>query len=160
MKFPPVLCGLALLASVNLLFVSQVAAEDDPPPPPAPPPLSASAATIDFGSETTAHPRKHDSTFAQLALNPGQAVTIILQFDPSLSGQSVNVDVLDGGEITAPEQGLVIAQDGALQFQFQAGTNPGLVRIVVHQEGDGDTLEFWVIDNDNTDDNPAALSEN
>ncbi len=128
MKIVSLLTRLVFLASVNLLAISYLAAQSDSGPPPAAA-LNASSATIDFGADTISEPRKKDSIFAEVALEPAQTVIITLQYDPALSGQAVNVETLDGGQITAQDQGLVIGQDGVLRFQFQAG---GRSRAVSH----------------------------
>ncbi len=148
-------CIVAFLGYAHAI-PSLRAQEEDPPPVP---PLVTSSVTIDYGSETI-QPIKHDSTFANIPLNPGQAVTITVQFDLALSGQTVVADSLDGGQLTVGEQGLVIDQNGILTFQYQADTNPGLCRILLHQLGDGDTIQFWVIDTAHPGDNPPDLDGN
>lgn len=155
--------ALAFFAAINIIAIPRLSAQSDsdplPTPPPTPPPLSASSATIVFSPDDTAQPKKHDGKFAQVGISPGQTVTISLQYDASISGQSVIADPLDGGQIITPEEGLKADENGVVTFQYQAGTTPGLCRIILHQTGDGDTIQFWVIDTTHPGDNPPSLSE-
>jgi flagellar hook protein FlgE len=156
--------ALTFFAAINIIAIARLSAQSDsdplPTPAPTPPPLSASGVTIYFGPDDTAQPKKHDGKFAQVAITAGQTVTISLQYDTAISGQAVVVDSLDGGEITMPEEGLHVDETGVVTFQYQAGETPGLCRIVLHQAGDGDTVQFWVIDTSHPGDNPPSLPEN
>lgn len=139
---------------------SQSESDPQPTPAPTPPPLSAYSATIYISQDNTVQLEKHDSTFDRVALNPGQTVTVALQYDATAAGQAVMADALDGGTITVPEGGLVIDGNGVLTFQFQAGTAPGSCRVSIHQAGDGDKVQFWVINQAQPADNPPELPDN
>jgi hypothetical protein len=156
--------ALTLFAAINIIAIVRLSAQSDsdplPTPPPAPPPLSALSAIIAFSVDDTARPNKHDGKFAQVGISAGQTVTISLQYDTALSGEVVVADSLDGGVVTVPEEGLHVDETGVVTFQYQAGETPGLCRIVVHQAGDGDTVQFWVIDTSHPGDNPPSLPEN
>ena len=154
-KLPSNLLGLAFLASVYLGLSTAARAQDDGGPQPI---LSrALAATVDYGNDAVFQPTKHGTDFDELGLDPGQTVTITVQFPVELAGQTLLVEPFDGGLLTLSEGGLILADDGTISFQFQASGIPGACRVVVHQPDDINVVRFWIMDLDYPDNNPSGL---
>lgn len=122
-------------------------------------PGSTLQATITSASGAERHLPSHNYVVDRVGLGPNQMVTVTLQFPTDLSGKPVRVASLDGGEATADHrmEDLFVGEDGTLAFYFQAGSGPGLYRIMVHQEGDDYRLEFWVLDPDHPQNNPPRV---
>ncbi len=117
----------------------------------------ALAATVDYGNDTLFQPAKHGTDFEQLGLLPGQVLTITFQFPVELAGQVIIVDPLDGGTVSAPEEGAIVGADGNVTFQFQAGDAVGACRLAVHRPDDVNTIQLWVVDSEHPENNPENL---
>jgi hypothetical protein len=52
---------------------------------------------------------------------------------------------------------LLIGEDGAARFQFHAGASPGLYRLMIQLEADTYQLEFYVLNLNHPEQNPARL---
>ena len=154
MKVPLGSIGLAVLVSVHLAFSTTARAQEGEPQPIV---SRALATTVDYGNDAIFQPAKHGTDFDQLGLNPGQTVNITVWFPAELAGQIIIAEPLDGGTLFIPETGLVIATDGTVLFQFQAGDWPGACRVAVHQPDDQNLLNFWVIDLEHPENNPPGL---
>lgn len=146
---------LALFATGLLIFSSDAVAQDGGPPPPTP--SRAISATIDYGNDSIFQPAKSGVDFEQYGLDPGQTVTLTVQFPVELAGQVIIPEPLDGGILTIPEDGLFVAADGTVTFQFQAGSSVGACRVTVHQPDDMNILHFWIVDTAHPENNPANL---
>jgi hypothetical protein len=144
-------------AAAGLFFTYSIAraqSEDEPQPVTS----RALAATIDYGNDAVFQPIKHGVDFDEFGLDPGQTVTLTVQFPVELAGQPIIAEPLDGGLLTVPDEGLFVNSDGMVVMQFQAGTDsPGACRIAVHQPDDSNILHFWIVDPDHPENTPANL---
>jgi hypothetical protein len=94
---------------------------------------------------------------SRVGLDPGQVVTITLQFPPNRIADKVVLEPLDGGVVFAP--GLpALSAAGILQFQFQANQNPGLTQVRVGLGADDFGLQFYVLDSKHPGNNPRIPS--
>lgn len=153
-KIPLGIVGVAAAAGLLLSVSTPSAHAQDEPQPVISRALSAN---VDYGNDAVFQPAKAGIDFAQLGVRPEQSVIITVQFPLEMVGQLIIVEPLDGGIITIPDDGLHVAEDGTINFPFQAGDNVGACRITVHQPDDMNVLHFWIIDNENPENNPANL---
>jgi hypothetical protein len=70
------------------------------------------------------------------------------------AGATVTVRPLDGGEVI----GGISVTNGSASIAFQAGSQPGLYRVVVDGDGTTATLQFWVVNPLNARANPPVLN--
>jgi hypothetical protein len=131
--FPP---GLAILASVNLLFATFFGSH-------------ANAQTTEATMEVTSTSEPGNCPIQQglaagVTLQPAQAVSVALQFPTSYAGQPVLVGPLDGGEVTA-EENLSVSSEGKVEWNFQAGSARGLYRVSLQVGLEQHLLQFHVI---------------
>lgn len=151
------IAGLVFLTS--LLVISPAArAQDDLPPVVS----RALSATVDYGNDADGNdlsfqPAKQGIDFGQLGLRSGQSITVTVQFPVELAGQAIIAEPLDGGVITIPDNGLVVAADGTVTFPFQGGDNVGTCSITVHQPDDMNVIHLWIIDAAHPENNPSDL---
>jgi hypothetical protein len=156
MKNVPVrIAGLALVASGLFGLSTVVRAQDGTP---APINSRALAATVDYGNGNVFQPAKSNTAFQCLGLDPGQFLTITVQFPTDLAGQPMIVEPLDGGLLTFPDGGFVVDANGKVTFQFQAIDLTGLCRIGVHQPDDSNFVQLWVVDPDHSESTPPDLA--
>jgi hypothetical protein len=101
-----------------------------------------------------------DYNLGRAGLSPEQVVTVTLQFpQQTMKGQPVSVSSLDGGSLSSVDgaSDLKVSEDGTAPFQFHAGHQPGLYRLII---GFGTALyhlEFYVLDLQNTERNPPRV---
>jgi hypothetical protein len=156
MKSVPVgIAGLTLVASGLLGFTSLARAQEEDEPQPIV--SRALAATVDYGNDAIFQPAKHSTDFELLGLQPGKIVNMTVQFPVELAGQAMLAEAMDGGALILPEGGLVVAADGTVAFQFQAGESQGACRIAVHQTDDSNFIQLWVVDPDHPENTPPDL---
>ncbi len=84
-------------------------------------------------------------------------VDISVQYPRANAGRLIVVEPLDGGRLIANSARLLIAPDGTLAFRFQAGQEPGVYQISLHDGAEELGVEFWVLDPDHPDHNPPGL---
>ncbi len=150
--------ALARVAAAAALFgMSSPARAQEGDPPPEAIVSRALAATVDYGNDAVFQPAKHDTTLDRLGLDPQQTVNVTVQFPVEMAGQSILAEALDGGVVTLPDGGLIVADDGTVSFQFQASDASGCCRLAVHQPDDSNFLLFWVIDPDHLENTPPDL---
>lgn len=156
MKIIPLgIAGVALAAGLlSFVLPPSARAQDGDPQPVISRALSA---TVDYGNDAVFQPVKQGVDFEQLGLRPEQAVTVTVQFPVELAGQSIVAAPLDGGVLTIPDDGLIVASDGTVTFPLQAGESVGACRIAVHQPDDMNVIHFWIIDAENPGNNPENL---
>lgn len=156
MKHVPLgIAGLAFLASGLFGFTALSRAQDGTPPPVT---SRALAATIDYGNGNVFQPAKSNTAFQCLGLDPGQLLTVTVQFPSDLAGQTIIVEPLDGGSLTFPDGGFFVDSQGNVTFQFQAVDLTGLCRIAVHQPDDSNFVQLWVVDPDHPENTPPDLA--
>lgn len=100
-----------------------------------------------------------DYNLGRAGLGPEQLVTVTLLFPQDTKGQPVSVSSLDGGSLSSVDgaSDLKVSEDGTAPFQFQAGHQPGLYRLVVMFGAAFYHLEFYVLDPQNTQRNPPRV---
>jgi hypothetical protein len=84
----------------------------------------------------------------------GYTVIIQLQLADRSPESPIVVQALDGGNVGQN----AVDPDGTVSFAFQAGTQPGLYRVLVKSGGTTATLRFWVPDQQHPETNPPALT--
>jgi|ERR1700730_2028352 len=164
--------------------------QDLPPPP---------YATITYSS-TQSPPQTvvvpcAKGVFALVGLQPDQIIQVTVQYPvvqptppsvPPLAnlfvvpGAIINAEPLDGGTVTVPTGGLVVASNGTVTFTFQATHDPGVNQISLRQAFPAPStdpiptvpqanigvglarqelgLQFWVNDTANPKNNPAMIT--
>ena len=75
----------------------------------------------------------------------------------TMAGQTFAAEALDGGNVIVLGQSLTADQNGGLTFKFQAGDSVGHYRVLVHQGESSQTLQFWVRDLNNPQNNPPLF---
>lgn len=100
-----------------------------------------------------------DYMLGRAGLSPEQSVTVTLQLPVDMRGQPVFVSSLDGGSISSLDgaSDLRVTEDGTALFQFHAGYQPGLYRLVIMLGAAFYHLEFYVLDPQNTERNPPRV---
>ncbi|MFN2622964.1 MAG: hypothetical protein ABR611_08980 [Chthoniobacterales bacterium] len=151
-----------------------------PPPIPSPPPsISVSklrvqphrVATVTYPDQSTVLTRAAAGTFQMLAARPGELVTVVVPIPVTAVPVVASVQALDGGyfatlpsalnpssPISPPVVVAVPVVNGKLTFNFQAGTYPGLYRVLVQGIGRPATLQFWVQNVQQPKTNPWAVN--
>lgn len=133
----------------------------------APPPLFAQSPDIPVSvlvtSASGAKRQLPGSNYmlGRAGLSPEQIVTVTLQFPRQQAGQLVSVSSLDGGAVSLLEDdkssALFVSEDGTAPFQFHAGHQPGLYRLIIMFGAAFYDLEFYVLDFQNTQRNPPRV---
>jgi hypothetical protein len=145
-------------AIICAVTVSDVSRGVVPPNMPTAPPNLA-VAVVTYGSTGGfAVSRCPKGIFELVAVQPDQTVQVTIQYPASQALQTVLAETLDGGAITFPAGGSVIGADGTLSFTFQAGHDPGLNQVSLRAGVQELGLQFWVLDTQNPQNNPLALS--
>jgi hypothetical protein len=115
--------------------------------------------------------------FELVGLQPDQVVQVVVQYPTNQALQVVNLEALDGGIILPPTVGpvnpprgpltvpvqpvslsLVISTDGTVVFTLQATHNLGRNQIRLRQGSQELGLQFWVLDPQNPQNNPPAIT--
>lgn len=132
--------------------------------PPAPPPGALSfapveaTASIDVGASDLVTAFCLKGSCELVGLQDGQTVAIAVQFPGAREGEVVTLEALDGGEVSRTGRGFYVDSDGTTQFTFKAGHPPGVYRVAMRREGQEIDLQFWVLDNQNTANNPPVVN--
>lgn len=113
------------------------------------------SATITFANAKSLTTKTQAEQF--VSINPGEKVSVQLQFPPTLATSAVIVQPLDGGIISAADQNNAVGLDGKASLQFRAGMQPGLYRVLVIAGGTSSAIQFWVADATNPPANPPTL---
>jgi hypothetical protein len=111
-------------------------------------------ATIVFGDASVARPRAANAKFQLVKVRASESVAIALPLPPGAVAASLQTIALDGGTVVP---GASIT-NGAAAISFQAGTQPGLYRLLVNGAGPTVTLQFWVPNPQNPAANPAVVN--
>jgi hypothetical protein len=146
------IAGLLLVAAATLSAI--IPAKGDPPPPiPSPPPIITLAvppprvqprrlATVTLSDASVVVTRAAAGKFQMVAARPGELITVIVPFPPLALGTTAAVSALDGGKLIGTSPVPII--HGAATIHFQAGSQPGLYRVLVLGLGPAATVQFWV----------------
>jgi len=118
----------------------------------------SATATIDFGNNQSVTANSNGTTFDRVGLQPNQVVDVTVQLSPVIAGRTIIVEPLDGGRVIGPASELVVAADGTFSFRFQAGGEPGIYQVTLHDGAQEIGLQFWVLDPQNPQNNPQVLT--
>jgi hypothetical protein len=94
-----------------------------------------------------------------IGLQPNQAVAVVVQYPLSSVGRRIAVVPLDGGRILGASKQLVVDAAGTIQFQFQAGTDPGIYQVSLRDSAQEIAVNFWVLDSDTPENNPIVVNQ-
>lgn len=103
------------------------------------PPVSATITFANGGSITISS--NDQQVFSPVDILPGEVPGVQLQLPPNFVNTPVGIETMDGGH--TPDE-LQVAEDGSAAFAFQAGTQPGLYRIVLRTADSSVLLQFSV----------------
>lgn len=131
----------------------------DPPAPPQERPQSSTEAiaVIRAGLAQPVIVKSSDGSFAQVGLKRRALVDITVQYPVAKAGHAIMAAPLDGGRVIAPPS-LVVARDGVIRFQFQAGNEVGAYQVALHDGAQELGLHFWVLDELHPERNPAVIN--
>ena len=85
--------------------------------------------------------------FPQIDIDARQKIALSVQYPGGVAGQKVNVQVADGGGLGNDYQMAIqesLDASGGLSFNFQAGSEEGIYRIIIDNNGLTQTFRFWV----------------
>lgn len=129
----------ALAACCVLFFAANLNGQTPLPTPPPLPSDGSPTASILFPDGRTLPIQSRDGQFPLVIGYAGQTVSVQCRIPAVLLSRLV-IQPLDGGTLSASPP----AADGTTTLQFQAGTQPGLYRIMVILGSRSATLQFWV----------------
>jgi hypothetical protein len=121
-------------------------------------PQAARAAQITMGDGTGVDLKFTGPRSRRVRLLPGQQVTIVMHYDPALSGVILDAAALDGGQVSFAGRRIVIDDSGTAVFQFGGVQKPGLYRVALNCAGAVSTLQFWVVGPDGSGDDASLLA--
>jgi len=121
-------------------------------------PALDATATIDFGDNQSVTANSNGAIFDRVGLQPNQVVDVTVQFSPGAAGRTIIAEPLDGGRVIGSTSKLVVAADGTLSFSFQAGHDPGVCQVSLHDGAQEVGLQFWVLDQQNPQENPPVIN--
>ena len=117
-----------------------------------------STATVTLGSNQVVTTANGRGVFSLVGLQPDQTVGVKVQYVSSAANHVISGDALDGGQVLTGSQGIVVAADGTFSFQFHAGQSPGLYRLTLRDGNEAMSLQFWVLDPSNAQNNPGCIT--
>lgn len=132
--------GLGVLASSNLLSFQHLGAQSQ-----------NVTATIQFSNGQTVVTDFSDP----IGLQPGEVVSVTIQFAPSHAGEAIKVGSLDGGRISNASS--AVSHEGLVTLSFQAAVGAGLNRVVVRHGLQTLRLQFWAL-SPNPQNNPPVIT--
>jgi hypothetical protein len=143
----------------TVLQTPRVIAES-PPLPTASPNTSdlRPSATFTFADGTNVTTRSAKGRFRPVGLHLNEVVGVSVQFPGEPANTPVTIQALDGGNLPLAFANAVIASDGTVSFQFQAGNKPGLYRVSVIGAGGNSTLSFLAADPNNPQPNRPVVN--
>ena len=97
-----------------------------------------------------------DGIISRTGLRPRQLVNITLKPSAEKIGNRIAVSSFDGG-IVSGQESLAVSASGTGRFNFQAGQEPGLYRLLVDIGPERYWLHFYVLDLQNPARNPARV---
>lgn len=84
-----------------------------------------------YGQGKEKRRQSHRGIMEPVGVPLGNVVEISLEFPKTMVGYPVVIVPLDGGQISASMQPLVVAANGTVDFRFEAGSTAGLYRLRV-----------------------------
>jgi hypothetical protein len=115
-------------------------------------------ATIDFGNNQSVTATSNGAISDRVGLQPNQVVDVTVQFSADKAGRTIIVEPLDGGRVIGAAKKLIVATDGTFSFRFQAGHDPGVCQISLHDGAHEMGLQFWVLNQQNPQENPSVIN--
>jgi hypothetical protein len=137
----PILLGLAFFAGGNFFPFHNLVAQS----------LDVSA-TVQFSNGQTVSIADFSD---QIGVQPGEAVSVTIQFTSDHAGEAINVEPLDGGRIS--KTSTAVSDQGLATFSFQAAGGAGLNRVVVRHGLQTLLAQFWVLSS-NPQNNPPVVT--
>jgi hypothetical protein len=110
------------------------------------------SATIQFSNGQTV---ALDDFSDLVGVQPGEVVTVTIQFASKHAGEAIEVGSLDGGWIGNASS--AVSGQGLVTFRFQAPANYGQIRISVRHGLRTLHLLFWVLSS-NPENNPPVVT--
>ena len=108
------------------------------------PPDGSPTATIGFPDSTFLYVPSDKGLFSEVATQPGESLAVQVRFPLVFAGATVSAQSLDGGTLSNGQDNLIIAGDGTVLIQFQAGNQPGVYRLLLIVNETGAMLHFSV----------------
>jgi hypothetical protein len=93
-----------------------------------------------------------------IGVQPGETVTVTVQFAPNTVGEPTHVGALDGGRISNASS--AVSDQGIVSFTFQAAASPGLSRVVVQHGLRMLRMQFWALSPNPQNNPPVIVSAN
>jgi hypothetical protein len=109
------------------------------------------SATVQFSNGQTV---VLDDFSDQIGVQPGEVVSVTIQFAPNHAGEPIKVESLDGGRISNPST--AVSDEGLVTFSFQ-GAGTGQNRVVVRHGSQTVLTHFWVLSS-NPQNNPPVIT--
>jgi len=82
-----------------------------------------------------------------IGVQPGEVVSVTIQFAPNHAGEAIKVGSLDGGRVSAASA--TVGAEGTVTFKFQLTADPGQNRVVVRHRLGSLRMQFWVLGSNN-----------
>ena len=82
---------------------------------------------------------------------------VLVHYGVAKAGHPIAVIPLDGGIIPGSDKKLVVGADGTLRFRFNAGGQPGVYQVSLHEGAKEIGIRFWVLDERDPRRNPPVL---
>jgi hypothetical protein len=93
-----------------------------------------------------------------IGVQPGDVINVTVHFSSDKAGHALSIEALDGSQIIRASNGARVASDGTFRFSFQATTNAGRNEISLRDGPHVLTLQFWVLDLQNPQNNPPVIT--
>jgi len=113
-------------------------------------------ATVTLSDASVVVTRAATGKFQLVAARPGELLTVVVPFPAATLGLTAAVSALDGGKLIGTSSVPIV--HGAATIHFQAGTQPGLYRVLVLGLGPAATVQFWVQDAQRPTTSPWVLN--
>jgi hypothetical protein len=121
--------------------------------PNGPPPVADPYALIEIGQTPGFYAHGSD----RVGIAPNQVAFIEVYLGMNGSECTVNIEALDGGSVDTTTA--YTNFDGVLDFNFQAGPNPGASQVSLHiGNSEPMGLQFWVLDTSDPTNNPPIIN--
>jgi hypothetical protein len=112
-------------------------------------------ATVKVGEHSHKLSPNEMGNFDRVHVAPRQTIPVKLQYPEAQPGQSVVVQVMDGGTMVAPERPpgidndlvrlLTLDASRCAEMAFTVTANGGMHRLVLTRDADKKVLDFWVV---------------
>lgn len=115
-------------------------------------------ATINFGNNQSITANCNGASFDRVGLQPNQVVDVTVQLSAAKAARTIIVEPLDGGRVIGGPAKLIVAVDGSFSFKFQAGRDPGVYQVSLHDAAQEIGLQFWVLDQQHPENNQPVIN--